>query len=133
MAGFLVPRGSIGAEEKLIIDGVRVGVPPPEGYEVDFDNPARREDVTTYCVCAIGMPIAAAFLFQRLYVKSLVTRKLGWDDACIVLAWFGTVAIQAMIIRKYPEPYPMDVPLTEQTLSSTSIWVFTTSKCLLRS
>lgn len=44
--------------------------------------------------------MAAAFLFQRLYVKSLVTRKLGWDDACITLAWLGTVAIQAMILRK---------------------------------
>jgi hypothetical protein len=94
------PRGSIGADEPIIINGVRVGVPPPDGYDVDFDNPARRSDVTTYCVCAIGMSVAVLFLFQRIYVKAVIMHKFGWDDGSIIVAWFGTVAIQAMILRR---------------------------------
>lgn len=64
-----------------MVNGVPVAVPPPEGYEVDFDNPRRRLNVAGYCVVSIGCFLAFTFLLQRLYVQWYVRRKLEWEDS----------------------------------------------------
>lgn len=84
-----------------MVDGVPVALPPPPGYEVDFDNPKRQSVHETYIVAGVGMTMAFMFMCQRLYVKAFIRNKLGFDDALLVLAWIGTVAIQAIIIRSF--------------------------------
>ena len=84
-----------------MVDGVPVALPPPDGYEVDFDNPKRQTVHETYIVAGVGMTLALLFMGQRLYVKAFLRSQLGYDDALLVLAWIGTVAIQAIIIRSF--------------------------------
>lgn len=83
------------------VNGVPVALPPPPGYEVDFENPKRQTVHETYIVAGVGMTLAFLFLCQRLYVKAILRKKLGFDDALLVLAWVGTIAIQAIIIRSF--------------------------------
>lgn len=84
-----------------MVDGVPVALPPPEDYVVDFENPRRQSEYETYIVAGVGMALAFLFMCQRLYVKAFIRDKLGYDDALLVVAWLGTVAIQAVIIRSF--------------------------------
>ncbi|KAH7354252.1 hypothetical protein B0T11DRAFT_342368 [Plectosphaerella cucumerina] len=84
-----------------IVNGVLVAIPPPEGYVVDFDNPQRNSVLTTYVVATVGMVLAAAFVAQRLYVKAFIRNKLGIDDAVVIVAWLGSIAIQVLTIRSF--------------------------------
>ncbi|KAJ4250140.1 hypothetical protein NW762_011951 [Fusarium torreyae] len=67
------------------INGTLVAVAPPEGYIVDFDNPARNSITGAYVVSGIGMSLALFFLLQRLFVKTFV----------------GSIAIQALTLRSF--------------------------------
>ncbi|KAF4971251.1 hypothetical protein FSARC_1873 [Fusarium sarcochroum] len=62
------------------INGTVVAVAPPEGYDVDFDNPQRNSVMAIYVVCGIGTSLALFFLFQRLFVKVFVRKNFGIDD-----------------------------------------------------
>jgi hypothetical protein len=56
-------------EKMTTIDGVMVLLPPPEGYVVDFDNPARQGIPDAYFVAGFGLAISFLFFMQRMYVK----------------------------------------------------------------
>jgi hypothetical protein len=66
--------------ELSMTKGVLTLMPPPDGYDVDFDNPQRNGDVTCYCLTAVGAFLALLFLGQRLYVKAVLRKHLGIDD-----------------------------------------------------
>ncbi|TLS25295.1 hypothetical protein PpBr36_06835 [Pyricularia pennisetigena] len=70
-----------------VVDGVMVAMPPPEGYIVDFDNPQRNSVLTSYIVGGCGIFLSTTFVIQRIYVKSVVRKNLGLDDALIVMGW----------------------------------------------
>jgi hypothetical protein len=71
----------------FITDGVATVLPAPEGYVVDFDNPQRTANVAAYVIAGIGIPLATAFLAQRLYVNALVRRTLDLGDSkCSIIA-----------------------------------------------
>ncbi|KAL6356004.1 hypothetical protein LRP88_09589 [Fusarium phalaenopsidis] len=86
-----------------VVDGVLVAIPPPEGYVVDFDNPQRTSVEATYVICGIGMALALFFLFQRLYVKMFVRNNFGIDDVLLIIAWVGSITIQALSLRSFAE------------------------------
>jgi hypothetical protein len=69
-----------------VTKGVVTFLAPPEGYEVDFENPQRNGDVACYWLTAVGSFLALLFLGQRLYVKAVVRRRLGLDD-CVLRAF----------------------------------------------
>ncbi|KAL1978397.1 hypothetical protein VTN31DRAFT_1256 [Thermomyces dupontii] len=98
-----------------MVNGVPVAVPPPEGYEVDFDNPRRRLNVAGYCVVSIGCFLAFTFLLQRLYVQWYVRRKLEWEDIGLIVAWLFSIAVQATITHgfagKYLGVHAWEIPL----------------------
>lgn len=73
-------------------NGVLTVLPAPEGYVVDFANPARTGDVAGYWVTAFGIGIAAIFLTMRMYTKVFITRNFSIDDAALLLSWVSTVA-----------------------------------------
>ncbi|KAH7128055.1 hypothetical protein B0J13DRAFT_453815 [Dactylonectria estremocensis] len=85
------------------INGTLVAIAPPEGYVVDFDNPQRNSVAATYAVSSIGIIAAFLFLLQRLYVKAFIRNKLGIDDALLVVAWLGSIAIQVLTLRSFIE------------------------------
>ncbi|KAH6953797.1 hypothetical protein BKA56DRAFT_638278 [Ilyonectria sp. MPI-CAGE-AT-0026] len=85
------------------INGTIVAIPPPDGYVVDFDNPERNSVAATYAVSSVGIIAALLFLLQRLYVKAFIRNKLGIDDALLVLAWLGSIAIQVLTLRSFIE------------------------------
>lgn len=62
------------------IDGVMVLFPPPEGYVVNFDNPARQGVPDAYLVAGFGLAISFLFFMQRMYVKIFLTGGLQLDD-----------------------------------------------------
>lgn len=89
----------------LVIDGVLVAMPPPPGYVVDFQNPQRNSVTTAYIVSGFGMLLSSFFAFQRLYVKTVIRKKLGVDDALLVIAWLTVVALQGLLLDAYRQGY----------------------------
>jgi hypothetical protein len=63
-----------------ITKGVPTLMGPPDGYDVDFDNPKRNGDITCYCLTGVGGFLALLFLAQRLYVKGVLRKRLTIDD-----------------------------------------------------
>lgn len=55
-------------------------LPAPSGYHVNFDDPARKGDVTGYWVFAIGIVVAFLFLLMRLYTKVFISGSFVIDD-----------------------------------------------------
>ena len=55
------------------------GMIPPPGVIPNFDNPYSRGETYTV-VATIIMVATVIFVTCKLYTKSLITRKLGWDD-----------------------------------------------------
>lgn len=65
-----------------VIHGVEVAMPPPEGYQVNFDNPVT-DGMTikqAYWIFAFEFVIATAFLAQRIYTNAILLRKVLPDD-----------------------------------------------------
>ncbi|KAI9687152.1 MAG: hypothetical protein M1822_002563 [Bathelium mastoideum] len=88
-----------------VTNGVVTLLPPPKGYNVDFDHPKRNGDVTCYCLTGVGSVLAFLFLGQRLYVKAVVRKQFWFDDSLLILAWIFSVAIQALIVRAFAARY----------------------------
>lgn len=68
-----------------VVDGVVVLVPPPPGYNVDFDNPQRQADVATYWLAGFGLVFAMLFTAQRVYVKLVVVKRFQLDDCTFMI------------------------------------------------
>jgi hypothetical protein len=66
-----------------LTNGVITAIPAPEGYVVNFDNPARQGNIAGYGVSAVGMVLAFLFMVQRLYVKVFIGRSFGLDDGTL--------------------------------------------------
>ncbi|KAF2120045.1 hypothetical protein BDV96DRAFT_539743 [Lophiotrema nucula] len=100
-----------------ITKGVATFLPPPDGYEVDFENPKRNGDVTCYWLTGVGSILALLFLGQRLYVKGIVRRRLSFDDGLLIVAWLFSTAIQALIVRAFAFQYvgvhAWEIPFTK--------------------
>jgi len=62
------------------VNGTMTMIPPPEGYVVDFANPARRLTTETYTVFIAENIIAIIFLAQRLYTKIRLMKQFQIDD-----------------------------------------------------
>ncbi|CAM1508581.1 Fc.00g054290.m01.CDS01 [Cosmosporella sp. VM-42] len=92
----LKPRGDMISFP--VIDGVTVFMPPPEGYVVDFANPARRAEMSAYWACGVGTMTAFIFFVQYLYVKLWMLRKWDAETVCLILAWLFSVAVQASLV-----------------------------------
>jgi hypothetical protein len=77
------------------INGVVVLFPPPEGYVVDFDNPARQGVPDAYIVAGFGLAISFLFFMQRMYVKIFLTGGLQLDDCKFssLFCWFMSETI----------------------------------------
>lgn len=61
-----------------LTNGVHTVIAAPSGYHIDFENPHRDTYTMTriYGCFAIGLLLSFVFLFQNLYVKVFVLRKL---------------------------------------------------------
>jgi hypothetical protein len=65
------------------VDGVDVFRLPPEGYEVDFDNPRSQKVLDHYLIFGIGAPLAFVALLQRFYTKLYLSKGLQVDDGML--------------------------------------------------
>ena len=65
-------------------NGIITIIPPPEGYDVDFDNPKVQYMVESYTVAIIEMVLAFLFLVQRLYTKIVIMKKFQLEDGSSV-------------------------------------------------
>ncbi|KAJ0124249.1 integral membrane protein [Diaporthe amygdali] len=84
-----------------VVDGVVVLVPPPPGYNVDFDNPQRQADVATYWLAGFGLVFAMLFTAQRVYVKLVVVKRFQLDDWLLFLAWVTSIATQFLVLYMF--------------------------------
>lgn len=63
-----------------VVNGVPVAIPPPEGYEVDFDNPQRNSVTEAYWLFGVGNFLALLFMLQRGYVRLVIQKTLRLED-----------------------------------------------------
>lgn len=68
-----------------VVKGVVTLVPPPEGYDVNFENPKRNGDIACYWLTGVGSLLAILFLGQRLYVKTILRKQFRIDDGELYL------------------------------------------------
>ncbi|KAJ1323167.1 alpha-methylacyl-CoA racemase [Microdochium nivale] len=83
------------------INGTEVLVAPPDGYQVDFANPARDTSTIegTYWAFGIMFPVAFLFLSQRIYTGVFILGKWRVDDTMLVLAWLMTTVAQCLVLH----------------------------------
>ncbi len=62
------------------INGVTTVLPPPDGYQVDFEHPQRQYETEMYSVAAVGNLLMFSSLCQRLYTKIFLAKGLQLDD-----------------------------------------------------
>lgn len=63
-----------------VIDGVPVALPPPPGYVVDLDNPARNSVTEAYWLYGVGNFLCLLFMMQRAYVRLVIQRRIQIED-----------------------------------------------------
>lgn len=63
-----------------VVNGVPVAIPPPEGYEVDFDNPQRNSVTAAYWLFGVGNFLTLLFMLQRAYVRLVIQKTLRLED-----------------------------------------------------
>jgi hypothetical protein len=84
------------------INGTQVAMAPPEGYQVDFDNPQRNMMAANYIVYAVGLILSAMFLGQKLFVKIHIQRGLGVEDCmlpeCLLNLQKLTLTLQILLL-----------------------------------
>ena len=70
-----------------IVNGVEVLIPPPEGYEVDFDNPTLDHSTVraTIWLFALEYALSLVFFGQRVYTNAVLVRQFRLDDCMPVL------------------------------------------------
>ncbi|CAG1986809.1 unnamed protein product [Fusarium graminearum] len=83
------------------IDRVMVLFPPPEGYVVNFDNPARQGVPDAYLVAGFGLAISFLFFMQRMYVKIFLTGGLQLDDYLLIFSYILAVATVALCLHMF--------------------------------
>lgn len=84
------------------VNGVPVIMPPPEGYVVDFENPARNSVTEAYWLFGVGNFLALLFMMQHLYTKAFIRRRFQIEDASLIIAWGCSIALQSIIVRMLP-------------------------------
>ncbi|GKT98067.1 integral membrane protein [Fusarium langsethiae] len=98
------------------IDGVMVLFPPPEGYVVDFDNPARQGVPDAYLVAGFGLAISFLFFMQRMYVKIFLTGGLQLDDYLLIFSYILAVATVALCLDMFASgaggAHVWEIPIT---------------------
>ncbi|KAH6974528.1 hypothetical protein BKA56DRAFT_634406 [Ilyonectria sp. MPI-CAGE-AT-0026] len=80
-----------------VVDGVHVALAPPEGYQIDFENPQRNGETAAYSLLVIGNFICLVFMLQRLYVRAVIHRmifSLVWQSFTISHFIRGTAGVQ---------------------------------------
>jgi hypothetical protein len=65
-----------------VTNGIETVMPPPKGWEVNFENPTSATLVfkQTCWVTGFEMLLATAFLGQRIYSKLFLIRQFQIDD-----------------------------------------------------
>ncbi|KAJ4128880.1 hypothetical protein NW768_007402 [Fusarium equiseti] len=81
-----------------VTNGTTTFLPPPDGYEVDFDKPQKQDAIEHYLVFGILGPFAFLCLLQRLYTKYFILGSLKIDDALIIIAWLCSLIMQSVQI-----------------------------------
>ncbi|CAA9960171.1 hypothetical protein PTMSG1_03577 [Pyrenophora teres f. maculata] len=83
------------------INGTITIIPPPPGYVVNFEHPARRLATETYILFIVENALALVFLMQRLYTKIRLMKQFQIDDGMIILGWMASVASQALLVAGF--------------------------------
>ncbi|KAF2475219.1 uncharacterized protein BDR25DRAFT_340071 [Lindgomyces ingoldianus] len=66
-------------------------IPPPVGVQPNFIDPESRK-LTQVVTTSVILGFMVIFFINRIYTKLFLMKRLTWDDATIVLAWFSCVA-----------------------------------------
>ncbi|KAH7039590.1 uncharacterized protein B0I36DRAFT_390210 [Microdochium trichocladiopsis] len=83
----------------VLVDGVLVLTPAPEGYVVNLQDPARQYTTEHYAVFGVLGTLATVALAQRLYVKIHLSTGLGVDDGpyCTQCMRIMSMSTQALL------------------------------------
>ncbi|CRK11483.1 hypothetical protein BN1723_001815 [Verticillium longisporum] len=81
-----------------VTNSVTTFIPPPDGYEVNFDKPQQQNVVDHYFIFGVLGSVALVCLTQRLYTKQALAGGLQVDDVLITFAWVASVVMQSVQI-----------------------------------
>ncbi|KAF4120275.1 hypothetical protein GMORB2_3076 [Geosmithia morbida] len=84
-----------------VVNGVPVAIPPPEGYVVDFEHPARNSVPAAYWLFGVGNFLMLIFMLQRVYVRAVIQKTVKLEDAFLGVAYVFSVVLQTLIIRDF--------------------------------
>lgn len=55
-------------------------LPPPEGWQLNMDNPYQYGHIQGYWTGGFGLGLATILLGIRIYTKTMITRNFGLED-----------------------------------------------------
>lgn len=76
-------------------DGVLTMLPAPAGYDVDFEDPARRGVLAGYWATGIGLVLSTSFLAMRIYTKLVITKSFSVDDGALLVSFVSMLSISS--------------------------------------
>lgn len=71
-------------------------MPNPSGGPSNFDNPYTNGP-DAVIVMAVFLAIATSIVFMRVWSRVRVVKRIGWDDACAVIALMCVATLVGMI------------------------------------
>ncbi|KAI5922489.1 hypothetical protein F4810DRAFT_673990 [Camillea tinctor] len=80
-------------------DGTITALPPPNDYNVDFENPQRQFVEALDWTSGVLSIVTLLFVCQRLYVTFVVEKRVFLDDGFLFIAWVLLLTITAITIH----------------------------------
>lgn len=65
--------------------------------EVDWTEDVPDRGPAVFAVTLATLVVGTFFFIARLICRSLIVRRVSWDDYCIILAWFLAVGLTVTI------------------------------------
>jgi len=72
-------------------------IPPPAGQKANIVDPPNqtKDTIVLHTVC---LTFATLFVFLRFYTRRFITRELGLDDYCCLVAWVLTITFSVLML-----------------------------------
>lgn len=82
----------------IIVDGVRVAIPPPDGYVVDFGHPARNSELAAYWLYGAGNFFCLLFMLQRIYVRAVIQKVIRVEDGELSMETLSHLLTEVVLV-----------------------------------
>jgi hypothetical protein len=96
MAKLMASPSSLNPEEIAILK-MTPAITPPLGVVPNFENPPTIKNIQ-YGITSPLLALMLLVFFNRVYVKTFLMKKYGWDDLTLLLSVIGTLVYYSVAI-----------------------------------